>query len=160
MAGPGGRVIGIDVTPEMIEKARVNAGLAGFGNVTFRESDMANLPLPDACARVVISNGAINLSPHKPCVVKHALRILKPGGRLYIADMVRETSRTDIQNQAVPSKVSPVAWASCVAGTVSPEGFTEFLRQAGFIDVEFVGTTGYRTSAETIGALFRARRGD
>jgi arsenite methyltransferase len=160
LVGPSGRVVGIDLTPEMIEKARANATLAGFRNVTFQEADMAELPLPDACAHVVISNGSINLSPRKACGLKQVFRILKPGGRLHIADMTREASCHEKQGQSVPNKAPAEAWASCVAGTVSPEHLVDSLKKTGFVEVEFIGTTGYRTSPETVGALFRARKLD
>lgn len=105
--------------------------------------------LPDACADVVISNGAINLSAHKPCVFQEAFRILKPGGRLQFADMVRAR---------VGDSVSCESWASCVAGTVEPERYLKMLRAAGFIDSQLVGFTSYKTAASTIGAMFKASR--
>jgi arsenite methyltransferase len=155
LVGAQGWVIGVDFTPAMVAKARANAARAGFPNVEIHEADMAQLPLPDACADVVISNGAINLSPHKPCVLKEALRVLKPGGRLYIADMVRE--------QPTPPAESCVeqpagSWANCVAGTLSPDCFVQMIVVAGFVEAEFIATTGYSTAPETIGATFRARK--
>ncbi len=155
LVGQRGRVIGVDLTPAMVKKARANAALAGFGNVEIIEADIAGLPLPDACATVVLSNGAINLSPHKPCLLKEAIRVLKPGGRLYIADMVRDLSRP----RPSPETAEPSgSWANCVAGTLAPECFLKMLRDAGFEDAAFLGITGYRTSPETIGATFRARK--
>ena len=154
LIGPRGRVIGIDLTQAMVEKARANAALAGFENITFQEADMADLPLPDAFAHVVI----INLSQRKACVWKQAFRVLKPGGRLYIADMVRDPACRDKQGNALPAKGPTEAWACCVAGTVSPDCFSDSLVEAGFKSVEFVGTTDYRTSPETIGSQFRARK--
>ncbi len=149
LVGAAGRAIGIDLTPAMIEKARENAMLSGLENVEVRIGDIETMPLPDSCADVVISNGVINLSPHKPCVFREAFRILKRGGRLQIADMVRNGAN-DI--------VSCDSWAGCVSGTVEPERYLEMLREAGFKDVEFVAFTGYQTAATTIGATFRARR--
>jgi arsenite methyltransferase len=153
IAGPNGLVIGIDFTPAMVEKARVNSKLARLPNVVIHEADMAELPLPDACADVAISNGAINLSPHKSCVLKEAFRVLRPGGRLYIADVVRDDE--SLQRGTVSSRNS---WANCVAGAVSPGCFLDILLEAGFEKAVFLGTTGYRTSPETIGATFRARK--
>jgi SAM-dependent methyltransferase len=155
LVGSSGRVIGVDLTPAMVEKARANAVLCGFTNVEIIEADIAELSLPGMCADLVLSNGAINLSSHKPCVLKEAFRVLKPGGRLYIADMVRDTSTEDSSCDASNSEGS---WANCVAGTLASERFLQLLEEAGFTDAEMVGTTGYRTSPETIGALFRARK--
>ena len=153
LVGSSGRVIGIDFTLAMVEKARANSKLAGLHNVEIHEADFANLLLPDAFADVVISNGAINLSAHKLCVLKEAFRVLKPGGCLCIADMVREDASRESGAESSES-----TWANCVAGTLSPVGFLDLLKQAGFVESKLVGTTGYRTSPETIGALFRARK--
>lgn len=152
LAEPSGHVIGVDVTPAMVEKARANVGLCELQNVEVVEGDIAALPFPDACADVVLSNGAINLSPKKSCVLKEALRVLKPGGRLQITDMVRASAQplpdTDTDTRG--------SWANCVMGTLTPQCFQEMLRSAGFDRVEFIGETGYRTSDQTVGALFRA----
>jgi ubiquinone/menaquinone biosynthesis C-methylase UbiE len=155
LVGSSGRVIGVDLTAAMVEKARANAVLSGFTNVEIFEADIAELSLPGTCADVVLSNGAINLSPHKPCVLREAFRVLKPGGRLYIADMVRDDSTEDSECGASSSEGS---WANCVAGTIASEHFLQMLEKAGFAEAKMIGTTGYRTSPETIGALFRARK--
>lgn len=95
MVGSRGRVIGIDMTRAMLDKARHNAALLGFGNVGFREAYLEEIPLPDAAADVVISNGVINLCPDKAKVLAEAYRVLKPGGRVQFADI--------IVSQAVPA---------------------------------------------------------
>lgn len=147
--GATGRVIGVDVTPAMIAKARAIADLLGLTRIELYVADMQVLPLGDATADVVLSNGAINLSAHKPCVFKEIFRVLKPGGRVQFADMVRESRH---QNPAVGS------WADCVSGTVEPQRYLELLDTAGFREAEMVSFTGYRTAASTMGATFRARK--
>ena len=147
LIGNQGRAYGIDVTPAMVAKAREIAGTLGLQNVELHVADIATLPLQDAIADVVISNGAINLSPHKPCVFKEAFRILRPGGRFQFADMVREDAA---------EATSCGSWADCVSGTVEPSRYLDMLTAAGFRNAELVSFTGYRTAPTTIGATFRA----
>ena len=133
----------------MIEKAKHVAAAVGLSNVTFHVCDMVRVPVRDAWIDVVISNGSINLTAHKPCVFQEAYRVLKPGGRLQFADMVRTSP-------AVPDACT--SWANCVAGTVEPESYLEMLRNAGFERAELVAFTGYKTAAMTTGAIFRANK--
>ncbi len=147
LVGECGWAVGIDLTPAMTAKARAAGRLMGLCNVEVRGADMTAVPLADACADLVISNGAINLSPAKPCVFKEIFRILKSGGRLWFADVVRDGTEE-------PS--SSGSWADCVAGAVAPVRMIVMLARAGFADAEMVAFTGYCTAPTTIGATFRA----
>ena len=151
LTGNQGHVIGIDCTPAMISRARSNAATAGFTCLEFYEADITSLPVADACADIVISNGAINLSTDKERVLAEAYRILRPCGRLQVADMVRDPSAS-----AGVSCSEAGSWADCVAGTLAPGTFLSILGEAGFIDVELAGFTDYQTATSTTGALFRA----
>lgn len=152
LVGGEGRVFGFDCTPAMVAKAQRNAAASGLPQAVFQEAEMTAIPLPDATADVVISNGAINLAADKDAVLKDLFRVLRPGGRLQVADMVRDPSGEE------PGCHARDSWADCVSGTLAPGSFLELMREAGFIAVELAGFTAYRTSPGTIGALFRAAR--
>ncbi len=147
-----GKVIGIDCTPAMVEKARTNAKLSGFSHVVVHEADIAKLPLQDNCADVVISNGAINLSIDKISVLKEALRILRPGGQLQLADMIRD----NVKNELAETKND--LWANCVLGTLTIECFAQLVEEAGFEQVSFVSKTDYKTAENTVGGMFIAKK--
>ena len=151
LVGTDGKVFGIDCTPAMISKASKNAAASGLSQVSFHEADIIDLPLPDNCADVVVSNGAINLAEHKDAALEEAFRVLRPGGRLQIADMVRDPS---MGNASCCN--SEESWADCVSGTLAPEVFLSMMRTAGFRAVEVAAFTGYKTAASTIGALIKA----
>ena len=153
LVGAEGRVIGIDCTPAMVSKARRNAVVSGFANLEFYEADMTGLPVADAYADVVISNGAINLSADKERVLAEAHRILRTGGRLQIADMVKDPS---VGEGTCCS--GDDSWADCVSGTLDPDAFMMLMAQAGFSSVSLIAYTGYRTASHTVGALFRAEK--
>lgn len=151
LVGARGQVVGVDVTGAMVEKARRNAQLAGLANVEIYEADMARIPLPDACIDVIISNGSINLALDKAAVFNEAYRVLRPGGRFQIADMIRSTAGC-----ATAQVSAEASWANCVSGTLHAEHLLSLLTEAGFRDAQLVGLTDYKTSPSTIGAMFRA----
>jgi ubiquinone/menaquinone biosynthesis C-methylase UbiE len=142
--GAEGRAIGIDFTPEMIEKARRNAESAGVSNVEFRLGEIENLPVADASVDVVISNCVINLSIDKPRVFREAYRVLRSGGRLAVSDIVL--------NRELPEELreSAAAYASCIAGAVMQEEYVQAIRDAGFEDVEVVETVEYGIDPEEL----------
>ena len=127
--GPEGRVIGLDMTPEMITLARRNARKMGITNVEFRFGEMEEMPLGDESVDVIISNCVINLSPDKDRVFSEAYRVLRPGGRIAVSDIVTHGTLPD----AVRSNME--AWAGCVAGALEEPVYLEKIRQAGFTDV-------------------------
>lgn len=151
LVGKEGRVFGIDCTPAMIARASGNAAAAGLAQVICREADMTKLPLPDGSADIIISNGAINLAMDKQAVLGEAFRVLRPGGRLQIADMVRDGQAGDSACCGASE-----SWADCISGTVAPDAFLAMLGVAGFVAARLAGFTGYRTAGNTTGALFRA----
>ncbi len=128
-AGPDGRVLGIDMTPEMIDRARNTAAEHGYGNVEFRLGEIEHLPVADNSADVVISNCVINLASDKAQVFREVFRVLKPGGRLAIADIVLQ--------QPLPRELaqSIEAWAGCLAGAVLVDDYLSTIRNAGLCDV-------------------------
>ena len=151
LVGDAGKVYGIDATPAMVAKASLNAQVAGLSQVEFREADIAHLDLPNAVADVIISNGAINLTLDKLKVFAEVFRILRNNGRFQFADMVRE--------HAEPSACcEQSSWADCVSGTLGVEEIKTLLHETGFVDVELVEFTGYKTSSATVGAIFKARK--
>ncbi|WP_277542417.1 arsenite methyltransferase [Haloarcula laminariae] len=128
--GPEGRVVGVDMTPDMVEKARENAGANDAANVEFRLGEIEHLPVPDASVDVVISNCVVNLSPDKPQVFREAFRALRPGGRLAIADVV--------QTAPFPPDVTrdPDSLSACVAGAATVDALERMLAEAGFEAVD------------------------
>lgn len=130
--GPEGRVIGIDMTPEMIEQARKNAQAAAVNHVEFRQGFIEELPVKDETVDVLISNCVINLSPDKPAVFREAFRVLRPGGRIAVSDIVL----TAPLPQAIEENI--VAYVGCVAGAPLLDDYLGYIRAAGFQDVGVV----------------------
>ena len=128
--GEAGRVIGVDMTPEMVEKARENAAENEGKNAEFRLGEIEHLPVADECIDVVISNCVVNLSPNKPQVFRESFRVLRPGGRLAISDVVL-TADLPAGIRADPDSV-----ASCVAGASTIDHLEEMLADAGFEQID------------------------
>lgn len=128
--GPTGHVIGVDMTPAMIERARANRVKVGADNVEFRLGEIEHLPVETATVDVILSNCVINLSTEKPQVLREAFRVLKPGGRLAVSDIVTDGPLPSAVKQSMS------AWAGCVAGALEAEVFVTELQAAGFVDVE------------------------
>ena len=127
---PGGRAYGVDMTDEMLALARANQAKAGVANATFLKGTIEGVPLPDASVDVIISNCVINLAADKSAVLKEAFRLLRPGGRLAVSDMIA------LEELAPEAKRNLDLWAGCVAGTISREAYLAGLRSAGFGQVE------------------------
>ena len=128
--GPTGRVIGVDMTPEMVERARENARRNGIASVEFRLGEIEHLPVAETSVDVVISNCVVNLSPDQPQVYREAFRVLRPGGRLSIADVVR---RREIPEARLDD---PASVSGCIAGAASASEIRAMLHSAGFVDVD------------------------
>jgi arsenite methyltransferase len=148
--GPTGRVIGIDMTDEMLELARRNATDAGVSNVEFRKGYLEELPLPDTSVDVVISNCVINLSGDKPKVLAEAARVLKPGGRFAVSDVIADPDMDEA------TKTDIAAWTGCIAGALTEQEFREALTAAGLIDHQFRET--HRVHQHAGAAIIRARK--
>jgi SAM-dependent methyltransferase len=149
--GPTGQVIGVDMTPEMVSKARKNKANGGYQNVEFRLEEIENLPVADASVDVIISNCVINLSPDKARVFPDAFRVLKPGGRLAVSDIVAlapipEALRQDWE-----------LYTGCVAGASLVDDLKAMLQQAGFTNIRIVRKGGSR---EIIGGWFPGRKAE
>jgi arsenite methyltransferase len=147
---PGGRAIGLDMTDEMLALARANAAAAGVENAEFLQGYLESIPLPDASVDVVISNCVINLAADKRVVLAEAARVLKPGGRFAVSDVIAdegmdEATRADMQQ-----------WTGCIAGALTEAEFRAALANAGLADVEIRPT--HRVHEHAGAAIVRARK--
>lgn len=139
--GKTGRVIGIDMTPEMVAKAEENARKGGFANVDFRLGEIESLPVEDRSVHLIISNCVINLSPEKEKVFKEAYRVLKPGGKLMVSDLVLTRDLPE------DLKASVDAYVGCLAGAVKKEDYLAHIKAAGFRDIKVLGEARYPVDA-------------
>lgn len=130
--GPAGKVIGVDMTPEMIDRARENARKNGYGNVEFRLGEIENLPAADKSVDVMISNCVINLSTDKSQVFREAFRVLRPGGRMMVSDLALRRPLPKAVRESVE------AYVACIAGALVRDDYLNAIREAGFKDIEVV----------------------
>jgi arsenite methyltransferase len=137
--GKTGKVIGVDMTPEMLEKARGNARKGNYENVEFRLGEIENLPVADNHVDAIISNCVINLSPDKQKVFQEAFRVLKPGGRLMVSDMVLLSELPD------SIKSSAAAYIGCLAGAMMQDEYLKAIESAGFKQVSIIDETSLST---------------
>jgi arsenite methyltransferase len=148
--GPTGKAYGLDMTDEMVELARQNQQQAGIENAEFRVGTIEDIPLPDDSVDVIISNCVINLSGDKPRVFREAARVLRPGGRFAVTDVVADAHMTEVTRHDMQ------AWTGCIAGALTPDDFRRGLSQAGLEEIEIEET--HRVHEHARSAIIRARR--
>jgi arsenite methyltransferase len=150
--GPTGKAYGLDMTDEMLDLARRNAAKAGASNVEFLRGHIEDIPLPAATVDVVISNCVINLSTDKPAVFASTYRVLRPGGRLGVSDVVAENHLSPAE------RAERGAWVGCIAGALSFTEYEQGLTRAGFVDIEITPT--HQVADGMHSAIVRARKPD
>jgi SAM-dependent methyltransferase len=149
---PGGRAIGLDMTDEMLELARKNAAEAGVENAEFVKGYLEDIPLADASVDVVISNCVINLAADKRVVLAEAARVLRPGGRFAVSDVVADQGMDDA------TRADMAQWTGCIAGALTEAEFRATLADVGLVDVEI--RTTHRVHEHAGSAIIRARKPD
>jgi ubiquinone/menaquinone biosynthesis C-methylase UbiE len=148
--GPSGQAIGLDMTDEMLALARANAAQAGVENAEFVKGYIEAMPLADASVDVVISNCVINLSGDKPQAIREAARVLRPGGRFAVSDVIADEGMDE------DTRADMAAWTGCIAGALTRAEFEGALSGAGFVNVEIVET--HRVHKHAGAAIIRARK--
>ena len=158
--GPTGHVIGVDMTPAMLEKANRNKEKVGLSNVEFRQGQIEDMPVADDSIDVIISNCVINLAPDKTAVFREAYRVLKPGGRVAVSDMVTRGKFSPAQ------RADMAAWTGCITGAEDVADYVAAMRTAGFTeisvrdkanpDVELVDFPSHQGSAQVFSARVTA----
>ncbi|HKQ61580.1 MAG TPA: methyltransferase domain-containing protein [Candidatus Polarisedimenticolaceae bacterium] len=144
--GPTGRVHGFDLTRDMLERARGLAASAGHANVSFEAADIEHLPLPSGSADAAISNCVINLSPDKRAVYREIFRVLRPGGRLSIADIVLRGESAALH--ALRDGADAASWCACLSGALPEDDYLQAIRSAGFEQVRIVAERPAQTQPE------------
>ncbi|MBI4241693.1 MAG: arsenite methyltransferase [Candidatus Rokubacteria bacterium] len=150
--GPTGKAIGVDMAEEMLDRARRAASAMGIANVEFRQGDIEALPLSPESVDVVISNCVINLAPNKGQVFWEAFRVLRPGGRMVVSDIVS----TDPLPSAI--RTDPEAWARCIGGALEEREYLGLIQAAGFQEVEVLSRRGQAAPGELFSISVRARK--
>jgi arsenite methyltransferase len=148
--GPTGRAIGLDMTDEMLALARANAADAGVRNAEFVKGYIEEIPLPDASVDVVISNCVINLAADKTRVLREVARVLRPGGRFAVSDVIAD------EDMDAATRADMAQWTGCIAGALTRREYQAALATAGLVDVEVSET--HRVHAHAASAIVRARR--
>lgn len=148
--GPSGKAIGLDMTDEMLDLARANARRAGVRNVEFVKGYIEALPLPEASVDVVISNCVINLSGDKPAVLGEVARVLRPGGRFAVSDVIADPDMDEA------TRADMAQWTGCIAGALTQQEFEDLLAAAGLVDVEIRPT--HQVHEHAASAIIRARK--
>jgi len=138
--GENGKVIGVDMTPSMIDRARENARKGNFDNVEFRLGEIEHLPVADNSVDLIISNCVINLAPNKEHVFRDAYRVLKPGGRIMVSDIVLLKEIPEVVRESVQ------AYVSCIGGAIMKDKYIEAIEKAGFQDVEIIEQSNFSTT--------------
>jgi SAM-dependent methyltransferase len=148
--GPAGKAYGLDMTDEMLALARENQRKAGIENVEWLRGEIESIPLPSETVDVVISNCVINLSGDKPAVLAEAARVLRPGGRFAVSDVVADEDMDD------GTRADMAEWTGCIAGALTRSQFEDALTDAGLVDVEIAET--HRVHDKAASAIIRARK--
>jgi len=147
---PNGKAIGLDMTDEMLELARANAAHAGVGNVEFVKGYIEDVPLDTGTVDVVISNCVINLAADKTKVAREVARVLKPGGRFAVSDVIADP------DMDAATKADMAAWTGCIAGALTEAEFERALTDAGLVDIQIMQT--HRVHEHAASAIIRARK--
>jgi len=150
--GPAGKAIGLDMTTEMLDLARSNANQAGVTNVEFLQGYLEDIPLPDASVDVVLSNCVINLAADKHIVLREAARVLRPGGRFAVSDVIADPDMDEA------TRADMASWTGCIAGALTAEEYRGALTAAGL--TEIVITETHRVHRHAASALIHARKPD